>query len=449
MIEKLRDYQREHFAGMLDLIRTRRSALDGSDCGVGKTYVALAISAAMDTVPLVVGPAGARLAWEQASHVLGVPCEFVSYQTLSHVAKAKDLINNEWVQERPWGTKGSFLQWKNPCELIIFDEVHRCGGETTKNSKLLIAAKRQCGHVLGLSATAADDPRQMKALGFMLGLHTLNGDKTGWRNWQLRNGCKPGIWGGMDLIEEKQEETFRRLHANIYPSRGRRLRKEEIPGFPKTQIEPLLIDDATGQAGAVAALLEKVVREQAEGERKKGDEVSAMEEMHRVCKQLELLAVPAWTSLVEAYLEKSKAVFFVNYVETMKQLERTLGKVCLVDTIYGGQSEKERKFILSQFQQNNIDALIVNIKALGESGSLHDPTGRIPRTTFVLPCESGRVLKQVYGRVNRDGGAFSLQFLCYFRNTVQERRVELLQAKGLRIDLLNDASLFDKPILSA
>ena len=449
LAHKLRDYQRPHAAALYQLLQRVKRVLIADDCGLGKTYTALAIAAEMDIVPFVIGPAGARTAWEQASEIMGMPLEFVSYNKLLYVKPREDgqeetnLVDTEWITEKPWGS-GSFMSWKVQHALRIFDEVHRCGGQTSNNSKALISAIRDGSYIMGLSATAADDPRQLKALGYMLGLHALNDKRTGFRSWMLRHGCVPGLWGGMDLDPDPEvmEKVFSRINAHIFPARGRRLRKQDIPGFPKTQIEVKLIEDPTGRAVKLAAELEaKYERLRAKAREDDENGPSKMEEIHRIQQELELLAIPSWLEMMDQYQSEAKVVIFVNYRETLTRLVEAAGKKFQVGYAQGGQNRAEREAMVEAFQANALDAFIANIACMGESGSLHDPTGKIQRVTGIMPCNSGRQLVQVFGRVNRDGGAFSTQFLCYFKNTVQEKVAERALQKKVNIHNLNDASL--------
>ena len=188
----LRDYQVEHCGRILASLVARGYALDASDTGTGKTVVALECCKRMGVIPLVVGPKSARGGWEDMAEQMGTAVEFVNYEKLRGQRK-NGVADTEWLVEKPWG-KGSYLAWKRPPDTIIFDEVHRAGGTTSLNSKMLIAAKRQAQYILALSATAADDPRQMKALGYALNLHGLSErtrampDFTG---FLLRHGCYP------------------------------------------------------------------------------------------------------------------------------------------------------------------------------------------------------------------------------------------------------------------
>jgi superfamily II DNA or RNA helicase len=434
----LRDYQVPHCERIFASLKKRKYALDASDTGTGKTYVALECCKRLGVVPLVVGPKAARGGWEAAAAAAKHDIEFVGYEKLRGVRrKETGVTESEWLIEKPWG-KGSFLSWKNPPCMVIFDEVHRCGGATSLNSKALIAAKRQSEFVLALSATAADDPRQMKALGYTLGLHGLskrtpvNPDYMG---WLLRHGCTPGWAGGFDFSPntEKGQKAFERMHEEIFsPGKGSRMRKAEIPGFPQTTLDTLLLSPTDG-ANEIAEELHRI--------NEMGH--SGLAEAIACRQNLEELKVPFLIDLAADYALTTKVVIFVNFTATLQRLLRDLPEALpgdgLVGAIHGGQTDRERFATMTDFQQNKLDALVVNLQAGSESFNAHDPTGQIGRTALICPCDSGRRYGQVVGRVNRDGGAWSQQFVVFFKGTYEEKVAERMQAKGMNISLLNDA----------
>jgi superfamily II DNA or RNA helicase len=438
----LRPYQVPHYGKFLQSLQKRRYVFDGSDTGTGKTYVALEACKALDVVPLVVGPKAAQGGWEAASETIGVPLEFIGYEKLRGQRKKETkygtgLIDSEYLIERPMG-KGSQLNWKQIPDTVIFDEVHRCSGLTSLASKALIAAKRQANRIIALSATAADDPRQMKALGYALDLHGLSRkafNKTDYIGWLLRHGCTPGWAGSFDFTRnsEKGEKAFRLMHAEIFGSgKGVRMRKDEIPGFPKTTIDVqmLMPDD---QAAEIAAELHELNKHP-----------DCLEEIVAVRQALEELKVPALCGLAADYALTSKVVIFVNYTATLKRLQRELPSVLpngLVDVIWGQQTESERWFAIKQFQANKLDALVVNAQAGGEAFNAHDPTGKVERTSLICPMDSGRRYVQVTGRVHRDGGARSQQYLVFFKGTYEEKVAQKMLQKGMNVELFNDADL--------
>jgi len=329
-------------------------------------------------------------------------------------------------------------------EGALVSNCHRCGGATSLNSKLLIAAKRQAKYVLALSATAADDPRQMKALGYALDLHGLSKKVAGriprgrpdFISWLLRHGCSPGVFGGFDFAKEegRQKVAFAKLHHEVFPEHGGRMRKAEIPGFPKTQIDIKLLTDDTGKA---AKLTEELHAANADG--------APLTDTMTLRLKLENLMVPDLLDLVDDYAAASKVVIFVSFTEPLEDLYDILRQKFGVDQVgyisgrqVGKGGEAQRNRFLDLFQANKLTALVCNVQAGGESCNMHDPTGQVERTTLITPCESGRQYRQVLGRVNRDGGAFSLQLLTYFANTYQEAVADRLAQKGFNLDLLND-----------
>lgn len=440
----LRPYQVPHFEKILASLKKRKYALDASDTGTGKTYVALECCKRMGIVPLVVGPKSARGGWEAAAEAADFGVEFVGYEKLrgrrtTGEDGVRGVAESEWLIEKPYG-KGSLLRWKAAPSMVIFDEVHRCSGNTSLNSKALIAAKRQAEYMLTLSATAADDPRQMKALGYALGLHGLS--KRTWAqpdyiSWLLKHGCTPGWAGGFDFTKNtaKGAEAFVKMHSEIFGTgKGARMRKAEIPGFPQTSLDVLMLtpDEKATEAAEELHRINQMPD-------------STLGETVAMRQALEELKVPFLIDLAADYALTSKVVIFVNFTATLKRLVRDLPAALpgdgLVGAIHGQQSDAERFQALKDFQGNKLDVLVCNVQAGGESANMHDPTGQVERTALICPCDSGRRYVQIQGRVNRDGGARSQQFVVFFRGTYEEKVAKRMQQKGMNIELLNDAEL--------
>jgi superfamily II DNA or RNA helicase len=427
-------YQVAHADQLLSALVNNKAALDASDTGTGKTYVALEIARRLQTVPLVVGPKSARGGWEDASEAVKVPMQFINYEKLRGARKnvgtdKETTAETEWLVEQKWG-KGSFLKWKNPVSLAIFDEVHRCAGATSLTSKALIDSRRSNALTLTLSATAAYDPRQMKALGYVLGLHGLSKKQpVNYMGWLLRNGCKPGLFGGFDFTRKSEEQAkiFQKLHAIIFPRCGSRMRRVDIPGFPESTVETKLLVCENDKASKWAAKLHTAPE--------------GLAEAVKFRQELELLKIPFFVDMASDALQHSKVVIFVNFTETRLRLVAELARSCLVGQVYGGQADDDRKDTIRAFQNNSLDVLVCNIQAGGEALSAHDPTGQVERTALISPCDSGKQYKQVLGRVHRAGGAFSRQLICFFKGTYEEDVAKRMQKAGMNIDLLNDGDL--------
>lgn len=446
----LHDYQQPHAQTLLLDLNTNGSALDASDTGTGKMYVAVWLAKTLGLVPLVVAPASTLAEWQRVAAAFGVELEVVSYERARGIRKkflagpplceanGKPLHGphfirlsaSEWGREIPRGSGSAWL-WHQNYDFVIFDEVHRCSGSTSLNSKLLIATKRQAELLLAASATAADDPRQLKALGYALGLFTLGA----YRWWLLNHGCEPGLWGGYDLSEDPEvvRGAMARIHRDIFnQGRGARMRKETIPGFPKTRVAARLIPDTTGKARHLA----KRVALLYEGRHH-------LPQLTAVRAALELLRVPALADLAEDYALTSKVVIFVNYKATIAALRRILEPkfACRIPSIDGDNTPTERERIKFAFQHNMTPVLLCNNQAGGVGIGLHDPSGSVERTSLISPCYSARDMQQVLGRVQRQGGGFSQQFFVYFADTIEAEIAAVVDRKLTNLDALNDANL--------
>ena len=329
---------------------------------------------------------------------------------------------------------------------------------------MLIAARRQAQRVATLSATAAESPLQLKALGYALGLHNLSDFKF----WLLKNGCKPGTFGGFVFSgnPETQAAAMAKLHAELYPTRGSRLRKADIPGFPKHCMQIMQIED-TGpevvklserlrdaymarrqqQSDAEARLEQEQERRSQEPEDDEEEAPtkggSALEVRIRSRQALELLKVPMLTEIAVDRSRSARVAIFCNYRETIDELRVALAvalKVDFVPVLDGRNKGDERETWRSEFQEGKHPAILVNSAACGVGVSLHDPKGIAPVDSVILPMYSARLLKQVIGRGHRDGGAFATSLFVYFK-LGEQKIADALFRKLDNLDALNDGEL--------
>lgn len=426
----LRPYQIPHAASLLRSLCAYRSAIDCSDPRTGKTYSALAVARALSVVPLVFCPKVAMPGWRKAARDLGTDVEVVNYEK----ARGK---NSPYGEEVPWGS-GSFWRWKYTLEFAIFDEVHRCGGSTTKNSKMLIAARRQFGKVLMLSATLADSPEQLKAVGFALGLFTL---KT-FRFWLMKHGCVPGIFGGFTFTDDPWERDAALLKINkaIFPAHGSRIKKSDIPGFPRSEVTVKLLppeDKALKLATELKALFDAKTREADASEHH-------LTKITKLRQSLELLKVPDLVELAEHYAASgAKIAIFVNYRQTIVELQKYLAKAfkCERIPVIDGENNDEtyRDTVRHRFQNDEFPVLLLNSAAGGEGISLHHYGGTTERVQLISPTYSVKVYKQVLGRPQAVGAAFSQSLLLAFEGTIEQDVAEDALSKQQNLGLVNDA----------
>ncbi len=417
----LRPYQVPHARTLLKALKNYGAALDASDTGTGKTFVALQLCKWLDVVPVVICPRSVVPTWQRVAEQIGVGADVINYEKVRRPDYGYGI-------EKPWGS-GSFWRWNHNFSAIIFDEAHNCGGTTTLNSKMVIASKRQSQFTMLLSATMADDVRQMKAAGFALGLHDLKK----WHNFLYAYGCEDN-WRGQIVPGDDYQAGLQKLHEKIFPARGSRMRKSEIPGFPKTQIEMKLLDsDKAGTAADAAA--DAYAR----------NDIAAL---HASRQTLELMMTDDILDLADTYGKTSRVAVFVSYKKTLNELVEKFqwryggdGVGWIDGSQVGEKGAEERQRFVDRFQANDLPVIVVNSQAGNAGINLHDPKGKVDRTELVTPQFSGRTLEQVFGRVNRDGGAFSQCFLLAFRHTRQEKVAEIVMQRRDNLSLLNDGVL--------
>jgi hypothetical protein len=297
---------------------------------------------------------------------------------------------------------------------------------------------------LGLSATAATGPLKMNALGYLLGLHKGGPD---FYRWSRSLGCrKPPFEPGFRWMvsEERQRETMRGINAKIVPARGVRVRTKDIPNFPTRTISAELYDiDNPEKIDALYAEMREPL--QALAEKQAGDCApdSGITKMLRARQRLELLKVPLALELGADYKAKGFSVaYFCNFSATIDALATRLQTDCIID----GRPEhtKHRNVMVNAFQANRAgyEDIILNSEAGGISIGLQDLDGEHPRVGIVFPSFSAEGMRQVFGRLPRDGSKSHSHYRVLFAaGTCEAGVARALRAKSNNLDCLNDADM--------
>lgn len=324
-------------------------------------------------------------------------------------------------------------------KLIIFDEAHRCGGMRSLNAELLIAAKRQGIKTLCLTATPACNPLQMRALGYSLGLHgdklepVVNGRQLpNFFTWARRYGVRkhPDFRGLHWMLgADKQLEIMAKIRDEIIPAKGVRVTTDSIPDFPGRNIITELYD-IPESVKQIDALYESM-----------GDGVLEITRILYARREIERLKIPVCLELASDYMEKGcSVVFFVNFRSTIDELKKHL-KCPHID---GSVTGAARDLIIGAFQRNHIRQLIVNNDAGGICISLQDLQGDAPRVGLVFPGFSATSMRQVFGRLARDGGKSDAIYRVILAAGVKvDQKVHRLLSRKLNnLDALVDSDLW-------
>lgn len=490
-LDKLRDWQVAPAQHLFSLLSAGKSCVDVSDCGTGKTYVAMACVAALKLPTLVCAPKISESQWHAAANHFGDSVSFCGHEML----RSGNSPYGRWERPLPAGADREYYQCSVcqcrvdlgtgffPChcnrtgihclslkkkqhrygkfifspaiKLLVIDEQHRFNSADSLNADMLIAAHRQRIPTLGLSATLGNSPLHFRAIGYCLGLHNLDHDeirsvaprvvRPSFRRWAARHKVRPDTalpghplrwWAG----EAEQQQIMRDIRSEIIPTRGVRVAKAGIPDFPEVDISAELYDlEQSGKIQEAQAEMHDALATLAARKQLDVAPDSAITIMLRAHQQVELLKVPLAIELANNYVEQGYSIgIFVNFQQTVDALAGRLSNVGVVD----GRNTQHRQTYVELFQHNISKILVVNSAAGGLALSLPDETGDNPRGGLVFPGWSAPVLQQVLGRFPRE----SSKSKSFYKVLLAAKTGDVAIHRALRLKLNNLDALLDSDL---
>lgn len=426
---KLLPHQVPHTNQLLSILKSHGAAIDASDCGTGKTWCAAKIAETLKVSPLVLCPKVSIDVWHEALAVAGIhDAQVINYES-ARMPKAGLVHFVEKSRMYKGKAKISKIaQWSNPRELVIFDEAHSVGGGT-KSLQGSMACELRHWPVkkLLLSATMADNPIRMQSAAYLLGfIH----NSSQYYQWVQQYGVSRNPLANnaltLSLNKERRKRGMMRLHKDIFPRFGARMRWNEIPGYPGIS--------KTAQKWDIPSAARAVERVKKEMRLEPAVQVAGA--LHRVS---ELETAKEMVGVAKDLVSQGCAVLlFVSYRDTMAYLKEHIPDAGYVE---GDQNTDERRRFIEMFQDGRINVMILNYKAASFSLNLHDLIG-VPRVSLHFPPFSALELEQAFGRTHRTGSVSDPQnILCFPANTPAEKTYENVREKLTRLRDLNDGDL--------
>ncbi len=358
-------------------LRRYRGALDASGTGTGKTTSSTAshkLAGAKKHV--VICPINVISNWLYWNEVFGLDCIAINYE--------KAIKGIPGILEVSSRGQYRFLEG---CYGLTFDEAHRCGGLSTKISRVARVAARQNVPTILLSATLADNPLRMSAAGEILRLFPHEGFWT----WAIEHGAMHTNLGWYYAGGFSELESIRM--AIFGSGRGVKVNPADIPGFPDIQIQVDLLDVS---ASASKAITKAHARLSIEASKKDPDRRN----IHQLFQEIEMAKLPMAVEWMKDMNEEGNStILFTRYRESAVRASSDLG----CPKIIGGQSQKETSSIIAGFQKDEITSLVLTEDAGNEGINLQDFLGVRPRVTAYMPSGSSRKFRQVVGRTRRHG----------------------------------------------
>lgn len=448
--------QPQHSETLWRSLQTNGFALDLSATGTGKTYCAASV-AKNDGSPLVlICPKSVLKTWTNILATYGVkPKLAINYELLARGKTRWMRFTKQADPCRPHvpGATEKLPHFRLPqgC-LVILDEGHRCKGLDTTNSQMLISLVVQKFKVLVASATAAVSPLDMKALGFLLQLHSLHD----FPDFCRLHGAKwVGKWGAMTFSPDDPAAVkgMSNLHNYVFNKLkcASRMTREQFGNlFPESHIMPEAFD-----LGSNEAKIQKVY-EDMDYELAKLEEHCANYREHvfailmKARRQAEMLKVPLFCEKIEDMWDEGQSVaVFCNFTETIQAIHKRLSRLKKfankIAFVVGDQTAKQREADIAAFQANEKTVILCNIAAGGVAISLHDTLQVRPRAALVSPTWSAVALAQSLGRVWRQGGSKSIQYIVYAAGCIEETICKRVKDKITMLEVLHDGELSELP----
>lgn len=432
--------QQQSAAKILNSLSLHGAALDSSQTGTGKTVVASHVATKFLHVG-VVCPKIVIPHWEEELADAGItPLFILNYEKVR--TGRNGFVTKRGKKTYRWDQLPSGVKPENT--LLIWDECHKAKGPYTQNAQLLIAAK-EAGFNLLLSATPFESPTEMRAIGYVLGLHSLNmtrGRKDSWNRWMIKYGCRKNPWGGW---ERGPLAKLKKLHEELYQQKATRLTIADMPeAFQKNLVftERLKLDSkAIDQAFADIGISDEELVDRLCNigvDDKPSLEVNVLTQILRARQITEREKIPAMVEIVEESMREGfSTVVFVNFRDTAQAL---VTKFPHASIVIGGQKADERALEVENFQTNKTNLIVVMTSAGGTGVNLHDKLGGHTRMCIHSPVYNLKEHVQALGRGHRAGAKTpTIQRILVANDTIEEKIIDALEKKRLAHSTIHES----------
>lgn len=456
IVGKLFKWQVAPATQLIDILDRRPFGGDFSDAGTGKTAVSCAVAALTKRPMVVMCAKYAKPEWERMAKHIGTELLAISHWELVRAGKThlgkfdrikvqlktkeKEILSFVWNKE-----------FRKSNALLVIDEIHNCGGIATQNSLMAIGARTSGLSMLGLSATAADTPLRMQVLAYLLGLIRDPGHFFG---WALKHGVKKGKFGftfgdpSDPHVHTMRREIMQDIHNQIFgKGLAVRVRKRDIPEFPKCQVFVEAID-CSGSAQRINAEYKAIAHALREYELQRMAAKEARRNIVHARQQIELLKLPTVVDMVKDDIAQGfQTVVFVNYRATAI----AMGHALRVPIFIGGQQTEERLAAMKGFQGTKLmppsqRAVVSTYGAGSESINLQDEFGWGERKGILFPTFRAQHIVQASNRIHRATSVTPCtQRFIYAHDTIEADTMDGLRNRIAQLDMMNDGMSLPMP----
>ena len=415
-------YQHSNVRAIVNSIRARRSHLDCSSTGCGKTYMSLFAAKEVSQNVVVIAPISVHNDWREAAEKTGARVLWIAN---IEALKRSDALTSSVVRKK------KIYTW-NPVPLdtvLIVDEFHRCGGNSEYSQ--IVRDFPNKGRTIMLSATPCDSVLKVKTLAAVLGICPPN---LFWSWVQKTYKARKGFFGGLQISKANDK-------AALVDFRERMVRSGQISGlvkselgdaFPKVQVLTKVVDVANPRELDRAYLEDlKALQEQAD------DAENQAVAFLRSRQMAEMSMIPTIEEQIDLLTEQGfRVIVFVNYKATLHAIPN-------LEVRYHGELPADlRLSCVQMFQRDEVKTFGATSSCGGESITLDDQDGDKPRAIMLCPGVSAREVIQCIGRGNRAKSKSDLLVYILFPNCPSGERIRsIVASKTDRLESLVDTDL--------
>lgn len=367
---RLLDYQIKNVVKIINILLKKRIALDGSDTGIGKTYMALAACRELKKRAIIFCPKTLMYNWLEVAKQMEVQVyDIVNFETIKNgksYVRRRVRENGILVEKFQFNTrrKAEYLtvvaadnlqndiyRWDLPQDcMVIIDEAHRCKDPKTDNGKFMKSFRSVITRripVLLLSATICEDVQDMKIPFYLFGMIDETREFNGYFKQiiEKNNDLKVSKKTFADHPSNKQKQLYEEarelsyammIHREIKDYFTRLKIKDLGDKFPENQWSAQLFNtESTEEITKMYDMLVKKLKEM-----KKYPGGNQLAEIMKLKQEIEFKKIPIFIEQAKEYMLQGKSVIiFVNFLTTLKVLAHELNANCM---IYGGRNRKHQ-----------------------------------------------------------------------------------------------------------
>lgn len=460
-------YQRHHFGVLRNAICKHGAALDTSQLGLGKTYVAIAMAAYLGVPLLVVAPKSVAGAWKSACKEKGVDLlHVVTYSWVNSSSKRKSTPKNgrqSWLSFNE--ELGSYKPTSYFCDLIsngvllVFDECHELKNESQQRFACHALANAVHAHrtyyydrpttgVMMLSGTPADKKAHPLYIFCMAGAMTC-------RKLFIHYPGRESSYdtSGYDMIVDfclridpvTTEEIVNQYSINAKGMRGavydlyHAVLKNEIASSmpPQKRQEQFQYHYRATLKDDQIDLMKRIMCElHMQDEQKRPIITSTLHDLESRIKVYAIIRLAR--ERLRSDLNR-KVIIYLDYMNSINIAKEHLQKYKPL-VLRGDVPDGKRKQIIDTFQQdnNNYRLLIATTSVGGVGINLDDRHGNYPRTIIINPSFSFVNTVQATGRVKRASTKSESEVYFVYMNYDHDLERKLHQRFLEKLQIAND-----------